>query len=332
LEVLSLWDNSGYHRRTHTNPLFALLICIMSKQINPLDTKNILKYFLLIFLIVHIELFITVWIVTQGMLNKILHIGLAKISISFFLILLSLQLIKRNVFLRNKPAIFYLFINFVIVLLFIFLYSQLHSIICKNQQILTGGCPAIRHRFLFIFLVSCSYILFLVFFSSRNLMPTYISSVVLFLTLQLFSLVFLIWRNIGYGVGRIVFLLLKISGLNPVFLYDGKVPIVGTGSFNVRIYALCAGLEGIFSFLIAFAAMVIFSWKRIDKAKALAVVYIGTFLMYVINILRIYIFILVGHFIRPELAEKLWHSYGSLIFYVLAIILILNKSKKWIAK
>jgi len=175
-----------------------------------------------------------------------------------------------------------------------------------------------------------------VFFSGRNLAYKYISSVALCLLLarlQIKShLISTIWRIISYGVGRIVFLLLKISGLNPMFFYDGETVAIGMGLFYVRIYAPCAGIEGMLSFLIAFTVMVIFSWKRIDKTKALAVAYIGLFLMYVINILRIYILTLIGYFLSPELASGLFHTQFGLILYTLAIILILNKVQKWITE
>ena len=298
-----------------------------------LDRKNILKYFLFVFLIVHAELFVT----TRIIFGQTLPGYTGNISILFSLILLSLFLIKNDVFLRNKPRIFYLLVNLMVILLFVFSYFQLSSIAGIRQQILTSGYPALRLRFLFVFLIApCYCTLFSMFFSGRNLAYKYLFSLALCLLLaRLYTKYYLIskiWVIISYGVGRIVFLLLKISGLNPVFFYDSKTVMVGTGLFNVKIIYPCAGVEGIVSFLIAFTVMVIFSWKRIDKTKALAVAYIGVFLMYVLNILRICILILIGHFLNQGLALELFHTQGGLILYALAIILILVKAKKWITQ
>ena len=50
----------------------------------------------------------------------------------------------------------------------------------------------------------------------------------------------------------------------------------------------------------------------------------GTLIMYLANVARLYILILIGHYFINEYVVDLWHSQGSLVFYTVVIIALLN--------
>ena len=126
-------------------------------------------------------------------------------------------------------------------------------------------------------------------------------------------------------------MLLKLSGLNPVLYYNPEAtPFIGVGTFNVEIGYPCSGLQGIVTFLIALALMLFFNRKKTDITKAFIVGYLGMFAMYITNVFRIYILILIGRFYDPKFAVDFWHSEGSTIFYAVVIIIILRISNRWL--
>ncbi len=192
----------------------------------------------------------------------------------------------------------------------------------------------IRFGFIFLLLSSLCYAsLFHAFASSRKAYLHYpVSLAASFLIGSLYYWFSdLLWvKYVGLGVARAVFLLLKLSGFDAVIHYTpGTEPIIGTGLFTVSIVYTCSGLTGIFTFLITLGGIAVLKWEDMDKVRLAVVAYIGVFIMYVSNILRIYILMLIGHYGGASLAVDLWHSEGSTVFYTLVIIMIIKASYEW---
>ncbi len=139
-----------------------------------------------------------------------------------------------------------------------------------------------------------------------------------------------LWRYLSYSVARLVYLLLAASGLNPVLDCSGPDPVIGTHSFPVRIIHHCSGLEGIFMFLVGFAVILLMQHGEINKRGTVAAGCVGVVGMFVVNVLRIYVLILIGHFDNQKLAIQLWHSLGSVIVYTLAVLVVLAMSLRLI--
>ena len=142
----------------------------------------------------------------------------------------------------------------------------------------------------------------------------------------------LVHKHLIRGVVNVVYLLLKISGFNAqISGHLDTFPIIGTDIFRVKVYDGCSGFEGISTFLVAFTFMilVLLKWKRVKTINALVVACIGSLVMYSVNIVRIYVLILIGHFYGSKFAVDLWHSQGSAFLYAITIIAILAVSNRW---
>jgi exosortase/archaeosortase family protein len=132
------------------------------------------------------------------------------------------------------------------------------------------------------------------------------------------------------NVTKVVFLLIKLTGLKAYrYLPLNNSPILGTDMFQVSIAPSCSGLEGISLFLVALFAIVLINLKRINLIHSILVAYVGILIMYLTNILRIYILILIGHFYGPGLAVDLFHSGVSILIYAIMVIAILGISYEW---
>jgi exosortase/archaeosortase family protein len=141
-----------------------------------------------------------------------------------------------------------------------------------------------------------------------------------------------LWRYLSYSVAKLVYLLLAASRLNPVFEYSSSDPVIGTHSFSVQIIYHCSGLEGIFMFLVGFAAMLLIHQKPISGNRTLAAGCLGVLSMFLVNVLRIYVLVLIGHFDSQKLAIDLWHSLGSVILYALAVFVVIALSLRFISR
>lgn len=192
----------------------------------------------------------------------------------------------------------------------------------------------IRFGFLFLLLTSLTYTsLFHTFAPSRKAFRRYALSLAASFIIGSLYYWFsdLIWvRYVGLGVARAVFLLLKLTGFNALIHYaPGTDPVIGTDLFRVSIVYTCSGLTGIFTFLTMMGGIAVLKWDEMNKVRLAIVAYIGAFIMYISNILRIYILMLIGHYGGAKLAVDLWHSEGSTVFYALVIIVILKESYDW---
>lgn len=190
-----------------------------------------------------------------------------------------------------------------------------------------------------ILIALSSYLLFRTFFPAgfgRGYALTAFIALVIAKFHKLFLFPALIWQSTCGIVGQSVYGVLWLTGFNAQLTWDtgprSSFPIVGTDAFSVGVYTPCSGVEGFTSFLIVFALLVILNWRKIRIARAAFAFVAGLVAMFVANVARIYILILIGHFIGSNVAVHLWHSYGSLIFYALVIIALMSLIQKWITE
>ena len=262
-----------------------------------------------------------------------------------FLTLLVFIIKKSHLDFRKKINIPCLILHILFISVFIYLLSIIGSFsflllretiyISKLIQPLGITFSDFTIKFIVLFLLLFSglhYSLLLSFFSSEKIYVKYISS--FFIALIALPLIKgvtnFLQKYLIYGVANIVYLFLNISGFNAQILgHFDTPPTVGTDIFRVRIYEGCSGLEGISAFLLAFMILVLLNRRRIKMANALVVAFAGIFMMYVVNVLRIYVLILIGHFYGSKIAVDLWHSHGSAFLYAIAIIAILAVSNRW---
>lgn len=145
-------------------------------------------------------------------------------------------------------------------------------------------------------------------------------AVVLFLLTAIFSAVFQAnWVFFSTIIAKSVSLLLSLTFNSSVAKSFYGTPTLSLEGFTVNIGAPCSGIESASLFIFFYLAIVIFDWKTINR-KLAAVLWIpGIIGMYLMNIIRIYLLMLVGYLISPKLAISIFHENAGWIIFVLYI-------------
>ncbi|MCK4851857.1 MAG: exosortase/archaeosortase family protein [Candidatus Omnitrophica bacterium] len=323
----------------------------MKEQFN-LAIDRTVRLYLLVSAAVYIELyflpaFIAPWI--YDIIPKETFTNVIQPSndiVFFFILLLCLVFRKKGALsLRERPSILYLLAHILSVAAFAaFLWYLLNAypfqplgegnILTKFIRLFNERAVYFTIRFRMSYLlisIVCHYTLLSTFFRGRNLYWKYLFSVIpAFIFAELPDMLFFLRKFLVLNIAKTEFLLLKISGFRSfIHCVPGKDPYIGTDLFNVSVAHYCSGLNGIALFLMAFMAMLIFAWERANKVKAAVIAVFGTLFMYLVNLLRIYTIILIGHLSGSQPAVDCFHKYGGMGLYIIAIIMIQSVSYRW---
>jgi exosortase E/protease (VPEID-CTERM system) len=130
-----------------------------------------------------------------------------------------------------------------------------------------------------------------------------------------------LWHPLSVGTLWIVHQLLQLTGTTLV--YDPSIFSVGTSAFHVEIEPACSGYEGIG---LVWVFLTVYLWLYRDGLRfphVLLLFPIGTLLVWLLNAVRIFLLIVIGTWISPELADGGFHSQaGWLAFVALALALV----------
>ncbi len=113
------------------------------------------------------------------------------------------------------------------------------------------------------------------------------------------------------------------------WLFSLTFPIVRTGvnrrilvqDFAVTIDQACSGIESIFLFSSLYLLIALLDWKKLNKTKLFLLFFPALAGLFLVNILRVYILILIGVVISPQLALQLFHTYAGLVLFVVYFFL-----------
>lgn len=109
-------------------------------------------------------------------------------------------------------------------------------------------------------------------------------------------------------------------------------PILQINDFTVSIGAPCSGIDSMFLFFAFFAGIFALDHKRIKKRLYLLLFIIGFIGVYVVNILRLFLLMLIGIHISPEFAVGLFHTNAGWLFFVLYFLVYYWIIKRFIYK
>ncbi len=333
---------------------------MMSTRESDGNAKNNFIYYATLSLFVLLEIFVSSSLLFTGLLYDPLQHGWVDVPLLliwyyiWFLLFNGLLIFitsnKTNFLFRQRVNPFYvslhLFTFFLLILCFLwmghhsfqplkpgkFLFDFLQFLnISSSEWTIRFGIP------LLFLIAGLHYTLILSAFDHKKIYTLYLLSIALvlpgFLLLKLFHYshqLNYLYRWMLPNVTKVVFLLIKLTGLKAyLYLSLNNSPILGTDMFKVSIAPQCSGLEGISTFLVAFFAVVLVNLKRINLIHSIVVAYVGILIMYLTNIMRIYILILIGHFYGPGLAVDLFHVQVSTFIYAIMVITILGVSYEW---
>lgn len=126
--------------------------------------------------------------------------------------------------------------------------------------------------------------------------------------------VYALWQPLASFVLICVNGLLGLSGLPGTVVEPNTLLF---DKFGITIAEYCSGIESIALFTSLYAIVGLLDWRRLQKKRYFALFPLALLALCLCNILRVYILILAGYHINPEIAFSLFHTYAAMVFFIL---------------
>lgn len=122
--------------------------------------------------------------------------------------------------------------------------------------------------------------------------------------------------------------------LIPTLRSNAATQVLDTGRFAVQISYLCSGLEGAGLLLAFCCAWLLYFRREYYFPRALLIIPMGLALLFVLNILRIAILVLIGNAGHPDIAIYGFHSQAGWIAFncTAAGIVFLSRRSPWLCR
>ena len=144
------------------------------------------------------------------------------------------------------------------------------------------------------------------------------------LSLVLYAAIFQVWKLWPYLSTLVLqaqFLIFS-QLFEPVYIIEPYGLFVK--SFAVEIAEACSGLESIFLFTVLYIAIVIIDIKKLSLKRVFILFPLLMLALVVVNILRVFLLILIGVLINPQIMAALFHTYLGLILFVIFFFLFMK--------
>jgi exosortase/archaeosortase family protein len=102
--------------------------------------------------------------------------------------------------------------------------------------------------------------------------------------------------------------------------------------FAVSIEQSCSGLDSIFLFTCLYILIVLIDRRILNITKVLLVFIPALIGLFMVNILRVYLLVLIGVLISPQLAATLFHTYAGMVLFIVYFLLFLRFVYGWMKK
>ena len=165
----------------------------------------------------------------------------------------------------------------------------------------------------------------------RTLGKVYKKEILLALVLAILFYGFLyvvygLWRVLATIVLHSVSWLLRVVGIHSTILLPRTLLL---SKFGINIAQYCSGIESIALFTALYGLIGILDWRRFDHRKFLGIFFPALAVLFVFNILRVFLLILGGYYINPQIAFSLFHTYAGMVFFIIYSGLFWAVSYKW---
>lgn len=128
------------------------------------------------------------------------------------------------------------------------------------------------------------------------------------------QVVYMLWQPLASLVLFIVTGLLDLSGLEVTVIPPHTLLL---DKFGVTIAAYCSGIESIALFTSLYVIVGLLDWHRLHKKRYLILFPFALLILWLLNVLRVFVLIIAGYHISPEIAFSLFHTYAGTIFFIL---------------
>ena len=109
---------------------------------------------------------------------------------------------------------------------------------------------------------------------------------------------------------------------NHVFVIPPRTLFVR--NFSVEVAEACSGLESIFLFTVLYVFMAFVDWNKLDTRKVLLFYPLLLVGLIIVNILRVFILIMIGILINPQIMVELFYTYLGLVLFIIYFLLFLK--------
>lgn len=142
-------------------------------------------------------------------------------------------------------------------------------------------------------------------------------------------LVYGLWKILATVVLKCVKALLGWVGVSAVFVPPRSLIF---NKFGISVTQFCSGIDSIALFTGLYALVGVLDWHRFDHKKYLAAFLPGLVVLFGFNILRVFVLILGGYYINPQIAFSLFHTYAGMVFFIIYSGLFWGVSYRWILR
>lgn len=102
--------------------------------------------------------------------------------------------------------------------------------------------------------------------------------------------------------------------------------------FGIAVAEACSGLDSLFMFSMLYLLVVGSEWSSIKKWRAVLAYVPLAIGLYLINILRVYVMVVIGAVWSPYIAIHLFHTYAGMILFLLYFMAFFKWGWKWLVK
>ncbi len=199
----------------------------------------------------------------------------------------------------------------------------------------------IDHQHSFILLIAAHaliiaavLLLFCFSFGIRNiymLLTTYKKELLLSVSMAIVFIAFLylvysLWATLAsLALGSVKFLL-KVTGIHATYSPPQTLIL---SKFGINISKYCSGIDSIALFTGLYGLIGILDWHRFNHKRYLLTFLPALIVLFGFNILRIFVLILGGYYINPQIAFSLFHTYAGMLFFIIYSLIFWASLYSW---
>ena len=100
-------------------------------------------------------------------------------------------------------------------------------------------------------------------------------------------------------------------------------------NFVVSIEEACSGVDSLFLFRTLYICIGTIDWKKFNKLKLILMFFPAVMGLFLVNILRVYLLILIGVLTNPQVTIQLFHTYLGMILFIIYFTIFWRFTYRW---
>jgi len=277
-------------------------------------------------------------------INRIIFMNAVIFGIVAFFIMSYDKLKKLKIFRFEKSQYWF----YVLSIIFLMLHYTLKFLINRNTEFFMQSVAfwgIIKFTLTILFGVSIIVAVYGLKYV-KYFINTFKKEIVLFaaIVIVFFFLMLFVqnsWIFLSGVITKILFQIFSLAYANVTYVpYDlssntmstGGGPLFGINSFKVIIGKPCSGVDSFLLFTALYALIIILDYKKIKKGLATGLYFIGAIGMFIVNIIRIALLILVGVYISPKFAVGVFHTNIGWILFIVYFFIFWWIASKYVYK